>query len=128
MKKTSATPLIALLSHAKSQLDDDRRDGDREPLITPAVVQPLTEALRPTGRLLEAVTRDVSRRGVGLIVQELPESRHLAVQLTIDGHEKTLLCRVRWHEPSGPFVFLGLDVIRTLDGMPRSGEFSKLPG
>lgn len=128
MNETSATPLIELLAFANSRGEDDRRSSSRTSLVAPALVQPVDNTTHPLGEPIEAVTRDVSPRGIGLIFKQLPNHDLLAVQFMMEEKESYLLCAAKWHEPAGPFVFVGLDVVRKLDTFPSSGgEFSALP-
>ena len=104
------------------RVDDPRpeqRDEHRRVLAVPAILQPLDAELRACGAPLGAVTRDISPRGLGLILESAPQHERFAVQLEVDGQSFCLLVQTAWHHPMGPFEYVGFRILKQL---PRGDD------
>ncbi len=94
------------------------RSTRRVPLSATVVAQSVDHDLRPIGDPFAAVTRDYSRRGLSLIVENWPRCKLLAVQLTVAENQYCLLVKEKWRRPMAPFTYVGLRILRQLEG-PR---------
>ena len=63
-----------------------------------------------------AVTRDITRQGIGLIMEELPMHRLFAVHFVVDGEQCRLLVNAKWSRHLGPFEYVGCRTLGVLEG------------
>ena len=98
----------------------ERREVFRVPIAVSAIVQAVDETLTPLGAPVAAATRDVTKVGVGLILEcGLDTDDQLAVQFSIDNDDIYLLAEVLWCKPMAPYYYVGLRAVKALDHMPR---------
>ena len=97
----------------------DRRETFRVPFTVPAVALPVDESLTRVGEPIAAVTRDMTRVGVGLIVEyDLDVGNLLAVRFSFNKNDVCLLAEVLWSKPMAPFYYVGLRAVKSLQHIP----------
>jgi len=112
----------------------DRRSEKRHVVAIPVRAIPLDDNLRPIGPAFMATTRDISRRGIALIHNEMLMCPLLAVELVdIDGKQmqaavEVLRCRPvgPYYEIAGTFVTKLYDPLQRLKAAPAAGLFRLL--
>lgn len=115
-------PSPELLLFAERHAQDDpphapsveNRCEPRPPLFVPVIAQPLSGNLAPLGKPLAALTRNVSRHGLSLIVEDWPQPDLLAIQLVVEGEECCLLVTEKWRRQQPPFAVIGLRTVKLL--------------
>ena len=122
-------PSPELLAFARRQVslacgetpDVERRQESRVRVALPAIVQPLDDELNPQGDRFAAMMRDMTKDGLGLIVEsELAVGDMFAVQVVIrDQDTACLLAKSIWCEPIGPFYLAGLQGVKALKSLPN---------
>lgn len=60
--------------------DADRRGGDRRPVLSSVLAEPLDENFQPAGPAFVALTRNISRGGIALLYTQPIGARYLAVR------------------------------------------------
>jgi hypothetical protein len=100
--------------------DTERRQESRIRIALPAIVQPLDAEFKPRAERFAAVMRDMTKDGLGLIVEnELPVGDMFAVQVQIGkGEDACLLAKLLWCKPIGPFYLAGFHGVKALKSMP----------
>ena len=121
----SISPPEALVrfAHRRARLEEhkpnvERRSVARQSLTTPALLQPVNSELDIVGAAIPAMTRDISRDGVGVIVECLPQHRLFAVHFVVDDEATCLLASAKWTEHDGPFEYIGFRALAVLETPP----------
>ena len=105
--------------HARLREACECRVETREMVVIPVLVQPLDHALQPWGATLEAVTRDLTAEGAGLLYFSPMQCDHLALQMHLDDEVVDIIARVAWRSPLGPFYGTGVHFVERVAGLPR---------
>jgi len=103
----------------------ERRAEERESLVVPVLVQPVDKSLRPVGDPFTAVTRDISRSGIGLVYFERVPHCLLAIQARIAGEDVKLVVEIVWQESMGPFEYIGCVAVARLRAFPGQNSPSR---
>ena len=111
--KRSHRSIDDLVKHRSfDQQEIERRDSVRHSQCLPARIQPLTIDLVPDGPAIDAVSRDVSSDGVGLLLKEHVINKYLEVTLTVDGAEiEPFVIEVMHETDRGVFYILGGKIV-----------------
>jgi hypothetical protein len=92
--------------------DDDRREMERMSVTIPLVVTPLDDRLRPLAYHHQAITRDISRKGVGLVTTS--PVRPSFVLLTFEpcrGRSMSVMGRVVYCKEVGYYFQVGCEFL-----------------
>lgn len=60
--------------------DADRRGGDRRPVLSSVLAEPLDDNFKPAGAAIVALTRNVSRGGIALLYTQPIGAKYLAIR------------------------------------------------
>jgi hypothetical protein len=122
-------PPAELVSFVKRRLRDghfqrdvDCREEERHLMLVSVLAQPVDEQYRAMGKPFALVTRDISKKGIGLVHTEAITDNLLAVQMSLAGEEVNLVVRLLWSKPLGPFYYLGGEFVAKLASFPRPEE------
>lgn len=97
----------------------ERRELFRSPLAVPAVAQAVNENLAPLGDPIAAATRDITKVGLGLILEcKLGVGDLFAVRFNVDGKDVCVLVESLWCRPMAPFHYAGFRAVKVLKYMP----------
>lgn len=99
------------LALEKAQSHDffaDRRISERTTVHLPIHIQIIDQDGHPVGDAFEAITRDVSVGGIGIMSQQHIASEQVFVRFTsLDTVMSTLILDIRYCNQIGPFYFAG---------------------
>lgn len=104
--------------HAKLREACECRSETREMVVAPVFVQPIGDDLQPVAVCLEAVTRDLTSQGAGLIYFSPITHDKLALQLYLGEDVVNIISRVAWRSPMGPFYATGVSFLERVDEFP----------
>ena len=90
----------------------EKRAGPRPPLFTTVLVQPLDADLAPLGPPLAALTRNISRHGLCILIEDWPQPNSLAVQLLVEGETCCLVTKEKWRKQTDSFSIVGLRTVK----------------
>lgn len=76
----------AMMSQIRA-LQNDRRQCARQEWSVPASITPADEQGRPVGAAFNARLRDISEKGLGLVVDEKPQADFLNVEIRCNDRE-----------------------------------------
>ena len=92
----------SVFDRAESARIDDQRISERTPITLPVQIDPLTDEQDQ----FEAVTKDISVGGLGLISPKVVEAKRMIVRFpTLD--DQTVSIAISYQRPVGPFVQIG---------------------
>ena len=111
--KERAIRLISRIQSAHiQQIRRQRRENHRQCISLPAKIRPLGVPGE-----LEALTRDLSSEGVGMITAESVATKSRAeIEMTIANCTETIYARCQWCKPSGIFFLSGWKFFNSVDG------------
>ena len=90
---------------------NDRRTESRYPVVRSALVQILDDKLQPVGEPLEAFTRDISKKGMGLLAKRPIPEQAIAIRLQKeDGSLIDIVARVVRCESVGSMYDIGCQI------------------
>lgn len=121
-----------LIEEYRSGVETERRAQTREAIALPIVVQPLNAHFQPTGDVFDAITKDFSTGGFGVIHSEQVASRYMRIEIVAqNGEEMSLLAQVEHCTPWGPNYHVGarflVDWSLWRDNEPRSNSSKGAP-
>ena len=107
--ETAFVALKSIVAHAERQRQrhHERRITNRVPLCRVVKFQELDQQRNPIGNQVEALSRDVSLGGVGLIVTEKIRSQYLCLNFEYCTNDQTLYVEVVHQTQQGPFFLVG---------------------
>ena len=110
-----AQETVSLIERIDFKLRDtegnDRRTESRYPVIRSALVQILDDKLQPVGEPLEAFTRDISKKGMGLLAKRPIPEQAIAIRLQKeDGTPIDIVARVVRCESVGSMYDIGCQI------------------
>jgi hypothetical protein len=122
-------PPASLVSFVKRQLRDvhlqwdvDRREEERHLMLVSVLAQPVDEQYRALGEPFALVTRDISKKGIGLVHTEPIRDNLLAIQMSLAGEEVNVVVRLLWSKALGPFYYIGGKFVAKLVSFPLPEE------
>ena len=90
---------------------NDRRIESRYPVVRSALVQILDDKLQPVGEPLEAFTRDISKKGMGLLAKRPIPEQAIAIRLQKeDGSPIEIVARVVRCQSAGSMYDVGCQI------------------
>ena len=111
-------PPAELVAFVKRQLRDarvfhgeDRRSEERHPVLVPVLVQPVDEQSHPIGEPFAAATRDISKKGIGLVHSARIDHRLVNLRMSLGGEELNVVARLVWCEELGPYYYIGCEFV-----------------
>lgn len=121
-------PPSELVDFVKRQIRDapvsygaERRMEERYLMLVPVLAQPLDAEFRPMGEPFLAVTRDISRGGIGLVHSHPIRSPMVSLRMSLAGEEVKVVAKVKWCEALGPYYYLGGEFARSVSGGGEAG-------
>ena len=110
-----AEETVSLIERIDFKLRDtegnDRRTESRYPVVRSALVQILDDELQPVGEPLEAFTRDISKKGMGLLAKRPIPEQAIAIRLQKeDGSPIDIVARVVRCESVGSMYDIGCQI------------------
>lgn len=108
--------------HAKLRDACECRKETREMVVVPVFVQPIGDDLEPVAACLEAVTRDLTSQGAGLVYFSPITFSKLALQIHLGDEVVNLISRVAWRAPLGPFYGTGVSFLERVAEFPGQCE------
>ena len=97
-----------LIDDYRPNVESERRAQPRKAVTIPVVVQPLDSGFQLAGEAFNAVTKDISAGGIGVMHSEQVTTRYLQVQVaTQDGEQMSLLAQVKHCTPHGQYYHIG---------------------
>ena len=93
----------------------DRRSGTRLRRAIPVLVQPISKNFRPLASCFQALTRDISTRGIGLISIKSIQYQFVAIRLTMNGKQIDVAAEVLRCEQLGIYYVVGCQFITKLN-------------
>ena len=117
----ASAALVAFVKRQVTQADldraSDRRAEFRQLLVKPVRVYPADENFSPVGLSQVMMTRDVTRRGLGLVYESPLQSNLILVRISLPGIEALLGARILWNRPVGPFYHIGCEIDARFDSI-----------
>ena len=93
---------------AGAEGESERRAQPRRLISIPIVVQPLDANFQPVGDVFHAMTKDISRGGVGISHNGRVAAKYLQIEVaTRDGEKMTLMSKVEHCTPDGQLYHIG---------------------
>ena len=97
----------------------ERRSQRRNLIVVPVLIRPCNHEFRACGDLVAGMTRDISKRAIGLIHEENLEQHNLfAIQLDLADEHVNLMTEVVWCQPLGPYYFSACRFAQRLQSFP----------
>lgn len=94
--------------------DGDRREEGRSRLISPIVVQPISDDFLPVGECFEGIARDVSTIGIGFVCTTPIQHKLLAIRLKSRDGKIDVAGEVIRCEQQGAYFDVGCKLISKL--------------
>ena len=98
--------------------DGDGRKGNRLPVAIPAIVQKVDDAMNRLDSPIAALARDITKVGVGLIVENvLPVDELFAIRVEDEDNTACVLAVSLWCKPIGPFYPTGFQAVDSVNSL-----------
>jgi len=102
----------------------ERRSEERYLMLVPVLVQPVDAQCNPIGDPFVAVTRDISRKGIGLVHGQPIPHPLVALRMSLAGEEVNVVARLLWSEVLGPYYYVGGEFVAKLAGFRQPDDVS----
>jgi hypothetical protein len=93
---------------------EERRSEERHLMLVPVLVQPVNAQYNPIGDPFVVVTRDISRKGIGLVHGQRIAHPLVALRMSLAGEEVNVVARLVRSEALGPYYFIGGEFVAKL--------------